>query len=109
MMQALLMTWLDRTRPIAQRRPGLAVSICTAAGSSSDGVRLVRVRVDGARPPFRLYLYVDGQLEEAWIPAAETSEHPCPSLANGRHTITARAVDASGRWGGASTLLRDDD
>jgi hypothetical protein len=109
MTQALLMSRLDANQSIAHRRPGLDVSICTAAPSSNDGVPLVRVRVDGARPPFRLYLYVDGQLEEAWIPAAETSEHPCPSLASGRHTITARAVDAGGRWGGASTLLRDRD
>ena len=85
--------------------PGLDVSLSATHPSSEDGVPLVRVRVDRARPPFRLYLYVDGELAEAWIPAAETSEHPCPELAVGRHTITARAVDATGRWGGASRLV----
>jgi hypothetical protein len=99
MIQALTSAPPRTVRPI--ERPGLQVAI---ASSSRSGEPRVRVRVDGARAPFRLYLYVDGELAEAWIPAMETSELACPSLATGRHTVTARAIDALGRWGAASLL-----
>jgi hypothetical protein len=103
-MTPVLIAAPERIRRAIDRRPGLEVSIAAAAASSPHAAPVVRVRVDGARPPFRLYLYVDGDLAEAWIPAAETNELACPTLATGRHTVTARAVDALGRWGGASIL-----
>jgi hypothetical protein len=89
------------------RRPGLDVSItlrpALAGAAVTHGAPSVRVRVHGARGPFRLYLYVDGELAEAWIPADETNEFASATLA-GRHTVTARAIDALGRWGGASAI-----
>jgi hypothetical protein len=93
-----------RTRRAPDRigwRPGIQVAIA----AHEAGAAIVRVSVDGAQGPFRLYLYVDGELTEAWIPAAEMNELPCPALlSNGRHTVTARAIDALGRWGAASML-----
>jgi hypothetical protein len=82
-------------------KPGLAVSV--GVRSSADGA-VVRVRVAGAQGPFRVYVYADGDLVEAWIPGGESNEFVCRALGAGRHTVTARAIDAAGRWGGASTL-----
>jgi hypothetical protein len=42
---------------------------------------------------------------EAWMPAASTCEFDAASIPLGRHVVTARAVDALGRWDGASTVL----
>jgi hypothetical protein len=93
----------DIARPV--RRPGLDVAIATESARSS-AASVVRVRVHGARGPFRLYLYIDGELAEAWIPGDENNEFSCASLDSGHHTVTARAIDALGRWGGASVVLR---
>src|SRR6185503_8293235 len=94
-----------KTRPVTDGRPGLHVVIASRRESGRTAGAVVRVRVDGARPPFRLYLYVDGQLAEAWIPAAELNELVCPDLDGSRHTVTARAIDSQGRWGAASLLI----
>ena len=92
-------------RPV-DRHPGLHVVIA----SIEAGDPIVRVRVDGARPPFRLYLYVDGELAEAWIPAADVQELSCAALATGgRHSVTARAIDVLGRWGAASLITGSSD
>jgi|SRR5688572_4918650 len=91
-----------RPRPPVDQRPGLQVAI---ASTIKAGDPVVRVRIAGARPPFRLYLYVDGELAEAWIPATDVNEVACPALATGgRHSVTARAIDVLGRWGAASLL-----
>ncbi|MBI2203755.1 MAG: hypothetical protein HYU41_07895 [Candidatus Rokubacteria bacterium] len=87
-------------RPVA-RRPGLDVRL---AVRPVGGATAVTVKVGGARGPFRVYVYVDGDLTEAWIPAKETNELLSRVLRHGRHTVTARAIDALGRWGGASTM-----
>ncbi len=88
-------------RPVV-RRPGIDVRLTVR---SAGGAAAVRVRVSGAHGPFRVYVYVDGDLSEAWIPANETNEFVSGALAHGRHTVTARAIDALGRWGGASTMV----
>lgn len=89
---------------IGSRRPGLDVRLTVRRVAPTESA-LVRVRVAGANGPFRVYLYADGQLVEAWIPGGETNEFVCRSLGSGRHAVTARAVDALGRWGGASVLF----
>lgn len=86
------------------RRPGLDVSVTLRRVAWESEGPLVRVRVAGANGPFRVYVYADGELVQAWIPGRESNEFVCHGLASGRHTVTARAIDALGRWGGASML-----
>jgi hypothetical protein len=65
----------------------------------------IRLRVNGARTPTRLYLYVDGDLADTWVDVEALYDPPAGRLAPGRHALTARAVDALGRWAGASTIV----
>lgn len=86
--------------------PGLRVGVSTKAAEDASRVDAVAVRVqveDSARP-LRLCVYLDGDLVEACTPASTTHEVVLPAV-HGRHVVTARAVDAAGRWGGASVLL----
>jgi hypothetical protein len=55
--------------------------------------------------PVRVSLYVDGDLVADAVTSARTWEVRCERLAPVRHAATVRAVDASGRWGGASIVL----
>ena len=66
---------------------------------------LIRLRVNGARTPTRLYLYVDGDLADTWVDVEASYDASNGRLAPGRHAVTARAVDALGRWAGASTIV----
>ena len=66
---------------------------------------MIRLRVNGARTPTRLYLYVDGDLADMWIDVEAVYELQSGRFAPGPHAITARAVDSLGRWGGASTVV----
>jgi hypothetical protein len=63
------------------------------------------VAVAGAVMPIRLYLYLDGELLDATQQEAGTYEYRTTSIDGGRHALTARAVDAIGRWGGASGIV----
>jgi hypothetical protein len=88
-----------RTAPGRSLRPGrIAVQIETDQGT-------IRVRVVGARMPVRIYLYVDGDLADMWVDVEAAYELPAGRFAAGPHAVTARAVDAQGRWGGASTVV----
>ena len=66
---------------------------------------VIRLRVNGARTPTRLYLYVDGDLADTWVDVEASYDASEGRLAPGRHAVTARAVDALGRWAGASTIV----
>ena len=65
----------------------------------------VRLRVTASRAPVRLFLYIDGDLAEAWVGADATYEIPAGRVPAGRHALTARAVDALGHWAGASLMV----
>ena len=65
----------------------------------------VRLRVSSSRAPVRLFLYLDGDLAEAWVAADATYEIPAGRVPAGRHALTARVVDALGRWAGASLMV----
>ena len=93
--------WAER----AASRPGLEVSV-TVRPAHGNGA-LVHVRVRGAQAPFRVYVYADGELVESWMPGRASNEFVCPAPGPGRHTVTARAIDAAGRWGGATVLYGD--
>jgi len=103
---------LDRARDLAPRdharlRPA-TLRVTIDAGLSDDpatGLASIHVRVSGARAPVRLYLYVDGDLAGAWGDPDATYELPLDQVKPGRHAVTARAVDALGRWAGTSTIL----
>jgi len=66
---------------------------------------VIRLRVSGARTPTRLYLYVDGDLVDTWVDVEASYDAGGERLAGGRHAVTVRAVDALGRWAGASTIV----
>jgi hypothetical protein len=65
----------------------------------------IRLRVRGGRTPVRLYLYVDGDLADSWVDVEAAFDVPPGRLAPGPHAVTARAVDALGRWAAASTIV----
>lgn len=88
------------------RHPGLDVSLTVRPFSEAGGA-LVRVCVAGASGPFRVYVYADGELVETCAPGQPANEFVCSALASGRHAVTARAIDAVGRWGGASVLYAE--
>jgi hypothetical protein len=94
---------LDRDRaramsPRPMRPPRLTVTI-------EEKQTVLRLRVNGARTPTRLYLYVDGDLADTWVDVEASYDASAGRLAPGRHAVTARAVDALGRWAGASTIV----
>lgn len=87
-------------------RPGLDVSLMVGlAPIPNRSGHVALVRLSGGTPPLRVSLYVDGDLVEGWMPAPETCELPLPLVTPGRHAVTVRAVDAHGRWGGASAVM----
>lgn len=81
------------------RPPRLSVTIEEVAS-------VLRLRVSGARTPTRLYLYVDGDLVDTWVDIEASYDASPERLSSGRHAVTARAVDALGRWAGASTIVQ---
>lgn len=88
----------------APHRPGLQVSVAAQVHGDRDPL-FVSVAVAGAVMPVRLYLYLDGELIESTQQEVGTYEYRTASVDGGRHALTARAVDATGRWGGASGII----
>jgi hypothetical protein len=84
-------------------RPGLDVAVLTLA--SGAAVPDVHLSVRGGVGPVRVYFYVDGDLRDCQTSALERFRITIDGLAVGRHAITARAIDAMGRWGGASIVI----
>lgn len=84
---------------------GLAVVLeARPDGAGPQSAARLAVRVRGGRPPVRLYLYRDGDLLDV-AATREAHAFQTPPAQGRRHTLTVRAVDADGRWGGASTVL----
>jgi hypothetical protein len=69
-----------------------------------DDAVAVHVDVVEAAKPLRVSIYVDGDLVDTWVPTRTGYQMQLPGV-RGRHVVTARAIDAQGRWGGASTLV----
>jgi hypothetical protein len=93
------------TPPVAA--PGLRVGMTADAAqgpSRIDSPVSIRVEVEEAAGPLRLSVYLDGDLVETCRPASTVLELVLPAV-RGRHVVTARAIDATGRWGGASVLV----
>ena len=91
----------DRVRMAPRRQPRptrLTVTIDEMAA-------VIRLRVYGARTPTRLYLYIDGDLADSWVDIEASYDTHADRLTPGRHAVTARAVDALGRWAGASMIV----
>lgn len=70
-----------------------------------EGHFAVHVSVRGGRHPVRLYLYFDGDLVGTWDATADVYAFRAPLPPGPRHAVTVRAIDADGRWGGASAML----
>src|SRR6267142_336914 len=80
---------LSAARPDAPERSGVSV----------------RVRVTGGRVAVGMYLSVKGDLAEAWTESEGEFDLSLDHYGPGRHAVTARAVDALGRWAGASLVV----
>jgi len=89
------------------RLPALRVTLETGdpATDAALGIVSIRVGVAGGRAPVRLYLYVNGDLAEAWTDSEGSFDLSLDEYGPGRHAVTARAVDALGRWAGASLIV----
>ena len=86
-----------------QLRPGLDVSLSAVDRSGGRSELVLGVR--GGTTPVRLHLYVDGDLVESWTPAPSSFTFDLGGLGPGHHAVTARAIDATGRWGGSSVVV----
>lgn len=86
-----------------QLRPGLDVSLRAVDRSGGRSELVLGVR--GGTTPVRLHLYVDGDLVESWTPALPSFTFDLGGLGPGHHAVTARAIDAAGRWGGSSVVV----
>jgi hypothetical protein len=94
----------ERERPVVRsRRPGLDVSVF--AIDRPGGRSRLRLGVRGGTGPVRLFLYVDGELVESWTPTPTIVTFHLSALGDGRHPVTADAIDATGRWGGSSIIV----
>ena len=87
-------------------QPGLDVSILAGGGPAAR--RRLSLGVRGGADPVRVYLYVDGTLVESWTNAPPFLGVDLGALEPGRHAVTARAVDVTGRWGGSSIVVDSD-
>ena len=94
---------LDRDRARATPAPRIRPARLTVV--LEEVSTTLRLRVNGARTPVRLYLYVDGDLADSWVESQAEYDLSSGRLAPGRHAVTARAVDALGRWAGTSTIV----
>ena len=70
------------------------------------GLFMAHVSVGGGRGPFRLYVYMDGELVGAWYDASDRYEFRAPERRGPRSVVTVRAIDSTGRWGGTSRVIR---
>ena len=84
---------------------GLSMTTGDPIADAALGVVTIHLRVTGACLPVRLYLYVNGELAEAWTEREASFDFSLDVYGPGRHAVTARAVDALGRWAGASTVV----
>ena len=64
----------------------------------------VRVGVHGGCAPLRVSIYLDGDLVDTWVPGTTGYELRLRDV-RGRHVITARVIDAQGRWGATSECV----
>lgn len=86
--------------------PGLDVAIAAEARPEAGAESFaVHVSVNGGEGRVTVYLYFDGELVGTWAEAAASYEFRGAEGVPARHALTARAIDATGRWGGASTVL----
>ena len=89
------------------RTQSLRVALETGdpATDNAMGAVSIRARAAGGRLPVRMYLYVNGDLAEAWTESEGEFDLSLDYYGPGRHAVTARVVDALGRWAGASLVV----
>jgi hypothetical protein len=83
----------------------LEVALGTRAGGETlPGTLAVHVSVGGGTPPLCLMLFLDGEPVGSWESVGDIYEFRASDLPGARHSLTVRAVDSAGRWGGATTF-----
>jgi len=91
--------------PRTRHQPGLPVSLDARSDDHAHVPYAVQARVDQGAGPITLTLYVDGDLVDTDMSTSAVYDFRAADLRPGRHVVTVRAVDGSGRWGGASTVI----
>lgn len=89
------------------RPPALRVTLerTDRALDAALGVVGLSATVTGGRGPVRLYVYINGDLVESLSEPVARFDLSLDEHGPGRHAVTARAVDALGRWAGASIVV----
>src|SRR5262249_62037298 len=75
------------------------------ATDAALGVVSIRAKVVGGRSPVRLSLLINGDVVDTWTDCEALYDLSLDDYGPGRHAVTARAVDALGRWSGASIVV----
>ncbi len=70
-----------------------------------DGAISIEVSVVGGQGEVRMFVHVDGDLVGAWDGGTGVYTFMAPDRLRPRRVLTARAVDRTGAWGGASLLF----
>lgn len=95
------------------RRPGLEVVLAAERFGGLAGLVVVEAAVGGGQAPFSMALYLNGEPVDdrpgGAIRYDERAGRLCgvlgTGLGAGTLALTARVVDAHGRWGAASLVL----
>lgn len=75
------------------------------ADQPGPGAISIEVSVVGGQGEVRMFVHVDGELVGAWDGGSGVYTFRAPEHLRPRRVLTARAVDGTGAWGGASLLF----
>jgi hypothetical protein len=88
-----------------QREAGLPVSLRARSDHDAHTRYAVQAHVEHGTLPITLALYLDGDLLDMETSKSVVHDFPAADVPPGRHVVTVRAVDGTGRWGGASAVI----
>lgn len=83
----------------------LGVAIRNVQAEPDPGAISIEVSVVGGQGEVRMFVHVDGELVGAWDGGTGVYTFTAPDHFRPRRVLTARAVDGTGAWGGASLLF----
>jgi hypothetical protein len=87
------------------RGPRVTIETGDPTADAALGIVSITARITGGHGPVRLYLYVNGDLAEAWTESEGHFDLSLDEYGPGRHAVTARGVDSLGRWAGMSMMV----
>jgi hypothetical protein len=96
---------ITTTERPTQREAGLPVSLRARSDHDAHTRYAVQAHVEHGTLPITLALYLDGDLLDMETSKSVVHDFPAADVPPGRHVVTVRAVDGTGRWGGASAVI----